>query len=123
MNGFGHLSCITVTGDVHIHHAGQLSDEMVMDSCRLNPALLQHEQYGLDLALGKNKIAHHHSGTGILFEGDPGTEGEGGLDLDAIERDTEVFSWHAKLDDVARLALTWASHGSFNRFPIGRGLA
>src|SRR5437879_5854177 len=65
-----------------------------------------------------SQVAHHHGSAAVALEGSPRAQSESGLDIDASERDMQIFSWHAELDYVIGLHLSRTPHRIFNLLPI-----
>src|SRR6202521_6302232 len=117
---FGHLHGIAAAGDVHVHHMGRFSKQVIMDSGFVYAALLKLHHDGFDLVFSENQIAHDHGSAAIALECCPRTQREGGLDIDAIEHHVKIFSRHSKLDHVTRLDLSGTYHRLLDLLPVVR---
>jgi hypothetical protein len=60
VNHFRHLRRITMTLDMHVHHVGSLSQQVVVQSGLFYAALLKFQHDRLNFILSEDKVAHHH---------------------------------------------------------------
>src|SRR5712664_3392024 len=111
-----------MAGNMHVHHSRRLPHQMVVKRGFLCTALLKFLHYRLDLILSENQVAHHHCGSAISFECCPRSKCESWLDVDALERDMQVFSRHTELDYVTGLHLSGTTHRLLYLLPIARSI-
>src|SRR5438309_9804958 len=78
----GEASGIALTGDVEKHHAGSLTDQMIMQCCYLNPFLSHLVKDWRHLVFRQHEIAIYHCLVAGLFKGHPASERQTGFERD-----------------------------------------
>src|SRR5204863_8877543 len=78
-------------GDMHVHDAGRLVQQMVVKGGLCDPALLELTENRGDLTLEQDEVAHeHHLRVAHLLERDSRAEREGGLERHPGSSDMQV---------------------------------
>src|SRR4051794_39866490 len=100
--------------EVEVHDPRRLPQHVIVQGSHLDSARVQRVDHAIDLAFEQHEIAHHHR----LVERDPGAEGEGRADGDAVDANGPIDAREAGLVDAIRLHRACAPEGLRDGSPV-----
>jgi hypothetical protein len=95
--------------------------KVIVERGHLDAVLDKRLHHRVDLLAGEYEVTHDHRLVAHWHEGEPGAEGEAGLDLDSVERDFQVGARQADAINSTGLDGALLPQGLTNRLPVGLG--